>query len=162
MMASDKTTKDSVKQLVEERNFVALLSLFDKQPDRVRRYITRLAYHPDSPEHDAAIEAFKYLSHERSDSMEDFFLETIRRHLWAMNDEGANNDWSAPEIIGAVIAGNPRLFGQFFSYAFCAAADELMFQPSLVKAYGMVAAVDESIVAPYTARIDELRNQPSL
>ena len=74
-----------------------------------------------------------------------------------MNEEGGNIDWSAPEIIGAVIAGNPEMFGKFFSFAFIAAVDELTFQPSLVRAYDLVREAAPEVVEGYARRIEELR-----
>ena len=134
-----------------------ILHLFDEDPDRVRRYLTRLSYTPDDPVRDRAIEVVRLLSRERSRSMPEFFHETIRRHIWAMNEEGGNIDWSAPEIIGAVIAGNPEMFGKFFSFAFIAAVDELTFQPSLVRAYDLVREAAPEVVEGYARRIEELR-----
>lgn len=151
-------SKTRIRHLLEERDPVALLALFDADCDRVRRYLTRLAYDPDDPLHDRVIEAFVYLSSQRSDTNPEFFLETMRRHIWAMNEEGGNIDWSAPEIICAVVAGNPRRFGEFFSFAFCAAVDEPTFQPSLVKAYDLVASVAPKLVCDFASRIDELRS----
>lgn len=157
MDRSGTITKSAVRKIVEERDEDALLRLFDADPDRVRRYLTRLAYDPDSPIHDEAVRCIMVLSRERSDEAPEFFLETMRRHIWAMNEEGGNIDWSAPEMVAAVVAGNPSKFGAFFSYAFCAAVDELTFQPSLVRAYDLVASVDADLVAEFRESIDMLR-----
>ena len=146
-------------ELIEERDLVALLVLFDEDPDRVRRYLMRLAYDPHDPHHDETIRALQYLSAERSDAMPEFFLETMRRQIWAMNEEGGNISWSAPEVVVAVVAGNKARFGDFFSFAFEAAKDEMVFQPSLVKAYDLMAAQDADFVAGYAAEIEALRNR---
>lgn len=160
-MIRDEITKNRIKQIVGERDTVALLSLFDEDPDQVRRYLTRLSFSPGDEFHAKTIEAFQFLANERGDAMQEFFFETIRRHMWNMNDEGGNIDWSAPEIIGAIIAGNPVLFGQYFSFAYCAAADELMYQPSLVRAYDRVKNVDPSLVSSFEYQIEALREQLS-
>lgn len=151
-------TKDGIQDLVERGAEEDILHLFDEDPDRVRRYLTRLSYTPDDPVRDRAIEVVRLLSRERSRSMPEFFHETIRRHIWAMNEEGGNIDWSAPEMIGAVIAGNPEMFGKFFSFAFIAAVDELTFQPSLVRAYDLVREAAPEVVEGYARRIEELRD----
>ncbi|MEG0791021.1 MAG: hypothetical protein RR842_10055 [Gordonibacter sp.] len=155
-------TKESVCDLVERGDERALLLLFDQDPDRVRRYLTRLSYAPESPLHEGAISCIRFLAEQRTACMPEFFLETIRRHLWAMNEEGGNIDWSAPEIVGAVIAGSPALFGKFFSYAFCAAVDEPTFQPSLVRAFDMVACAQPELVEEFSSRIDTLRTTGSI
>lgn len=152
-------TKEKILELVEGRDYVALLALFDEDPDRVRRFLMRLAYDPHASYHDEAIYCLQYLSHERSNAMPEFFLETMRRQLWAMNEEGGNISWSAPEIIIATVAGNPKRFGDFFSFAYEAAIDEMVFQPSLVKAYDLMAAKDASFVAQYAEEIENLRSR---
>jgi hypothetical protein len=151
--------KSSVKRTIDERDHVALVAMFDEDPARVLRFLTRLTYNPSGDTHDAAIEGLRVLSEQRSEQHPDFFREIMRRSLWAMNEEGGNNSWSAPEIIGAVIAGNPHRFGTFFSYNYCAAVEELMFQPSLVKAYQMVADADKGLAAEFAERIATLESE---
>lgn len=150
-------TRKTVRGLVERRDEAALLQFFDEDPDRVRRYITRLAFSADDAVRDAAIQSFRILSRERSNAMPDFFLETIRRHIWNMNEESGNIDWAAPEIIAATIAGNPERYRQSFSFAFCAAIEEESFQPSLVRAFDLLAEIDYSIVEEFAAPIASLR-----
>ena len=154
-----QASKQLIAQLVEERAYDALLASFDAEPDAVRRNLVRLAYDPHAPLHDETIRALRFLSQERSDAMPEFFLETMRRQLWAMNEEGGNISWSAPEIIVAVVAGNPKRFGDFFSFAFEAAVDEMVFQPSLVKAYDLMAETEPEFVAEYAPKIEMLRSR---
>ncbi|WP_165056488.1 MULTISPECIES: DVU0298 family protein [unclassified Adlercreutzia] len=139
-------SKDEVRALVAREDFDGLLRLFDADADRVRRFLTRLTYAPGTREHAAAIRCFERLCACRSGGAEEFFRETMRRHIWAMNEEGANVAWSAPEIICAIIAGNPAAYGAFFSYAFEAAVDEPTFQPSLLAGCEMVARAAPELV----------------
>ncbi len=152
-------SKQDIARIVSVDDRGELLALFDQDPDRVRRYLVRLAYDPDAPIHRNAIDCLRFLARERADDMRDFFFETIRRQLWSMNEEGGNNAWSAPEICGAVIAGAPNLYGKYFSFAYCAAIDELTFQPSLVRAYDMVASNGVSEAAEFKESIDSLRKK---
>ncbi len=152
-------TKDSVKSLIDTGNMQVLLAAFDEDPDKVRRNLIRLTYTPDSHTTPRAIEALRYLTQERSDSMDLFFKETMRRQLWAMNEEGGNIPWCAPEIIGAVIAGNPQKYAQFFSYNFYAAIEEMSFQPSLVHAYDFVSSYAPEVTAEFTEQIEDLRSK---
>lgn len=154
-----KVSKQLIKQLVEERAYDALLTSFDAEPDAVRRNLVRLAYDPQAPLHDETIRALRFLSQERSNAMPEFFLETMRRQIWAMNEEGGNISWSAPEIIVAVVAGNRKRFSDFFSYAFEAAVDEMVFQPSLVKAFDLMAETEPEFVAEYAPKIEMLRSR---
>ncbi|MBR5951586.1 MAG: hypothetical protein IKZ87_09195, partial [Actinomycetaceae bacterium] len=111
------------------------------------------------PLHDETIRTLQFLSAERSNEMPEFFLVTMRRQLWAMNEEGGNISWSAPVIVIATVAGNPKRFGDFFSFAFEAGKDEMVFQPSLVKAYDLMAAQDAEFVSPYAQEIEKLRSR---
>ncbi|MBQ9020533.1 MAG: hypothetical protein IJ113_00760 [Eggerthellaceae bacterium] len=154
-----KVTKKLIEQMVEGRAYDALLASFDEDPDATRRFLVRLAYDPQAPLHDETIRVLRFLSKERSAAMPEFFLETMRRQIWAMNEEGGNIAWSAPEIVVAVVAGNPKRFGDFFSFAFEAAVDEMVFQPSLVKAFDLMAETNPEFVAEYAPKIEMLRSR---
>ena len=158
-MGEQPITKQGVSDIVRNEQWERLVALFDQNPDRVRRYVTRLSFMPGDEVHAKAIDAFRVLSRERSSSNPKFFLETIRRHIWAMNDEGANDDWSAPEIICAIIAGNPQRFKQFYSYAYNAAIDELMFQPSLLRGSDLLIEHAPEVVDEFRGDIQKLREE---
>ena len=157
MMSTATITKQGVQDIVSEEQWERLVALFDENPDRVRRYVTRLSFMPGDEVHAKAIDAFRILSRERASKHPQFFLETIRRHMWAMNDEGANDDWSAPEIVCAIIAGDPQRFNQFYSYVYSAAIDELMFQPSLLRASDLLIEHAPEVVSDFREQIEELR-----
>ena len=153
----EEITKSGVRSLVEAGDERALLALFDKDPSRVRRFLTRLTRAADDPCHARAIGSFQTLSQERSERMPEFFLEIVRRCLWEMNEEGGNVAWSAPEVAGAVIAGSPARYGRFFSYLFYAAVDEPAFQPSLLAAFERVSAADPSLTRGFEEQVRILR-----
>ena len=155
----DAITKTSVRAWAEARDFDALLTAFDADPDRVRRYLTRLAFHPDDPVHEAVMDAFTMLASARQEGLDEFWRETIHRQLWAMNEEGGNVAWSAPELIGAVIAGAPDAYGMYFSYAVMAAIEEPTFQPSLLAAAARVRAVAPAIVEGFKEDLAALRKR---
>lgn len=151
-------SKSGVRMLVEAGDQQALLAAFDEDPNRTRRFVTRLAYSRDEDCRTRAIECFESLSRERSDRMPEFFFEIIRRSLWEMNEESGGVAWSAPEIVGAVIAGSPDRFGGFFSYMVCAAVDEPTFHPSLFEAFTRVRAAKPSLAEAFEADIRALRD----
>lgn len=153
----EEITKSGVRALVEAGDERALLALFDEDPSRVRRYLTRLTRAADDACRARAVVCFKTLSRERSAHMPEFFLEIVRRSLWEMNEEGGNVAWSAPEVAGAVIAGSPVRYGGFFSYLFHAAVDEPSFQPSLLAAFELVSAADPSLTRPFEEQARALR-----
>ncbi len=156
-MGEQRITKQGVSDIVSAEQWERLVDLFDQNPDRVRRYVTRLSFMPGSEIHAKAIDAFRVLAHERAAQRPQFFLETIRRHMWAMNDEGANDDWSAPEIVCAIIAGDPQRFKQFYSYVYSAAIDELMFQPSLLRGSDILLNYAPEVVREFDKEIHKLR-----
>ncbi|WP_139652680.1 DVU0298 family protein [Raoultibacter phocaeensis] len=149
-------TKEAVRALVEAGGEEKLVELFDEDPSRIRRFLTRLCYERDEVCRLRAIECFALLSRERADALPAFFTEIIRRCLWEMNEEGGNVAWSAPEIAGAVIAGSPDRFGAYFSYVACAALDEPTFGPSLIAAYDRVCQAKPSVVQDFEESVRAL------
>ncbi|MCL2806821.1 MAG: hypothetical protein FWD27_01445 [Coriobacteriia bacterium] len=147
-------TKDDFNYLILEEDYSSVLSLFDEDPFSVRRLLTQLTYAPDTQLHANAIKAFVMLSKERAQANPLFFTETIRRHIWGMNEEGGNIDWSAPEIIAAIIAGNMEQFKEFAPIMFYNALPELIFHDSLRAALLLLKAVNPELTAPYLAELD--------
>ena len=132
---------DEFELLIAEGDFDAVLCWFDKYPAAVRRLLTRITYSSDVLLHKNAIVAFRVLSKERATRTPEFFREVIRRHVWGMNDEGGNIDWSAPEIIAAIITGCPELFSDFIPIMYHAAVAEPTFHDSLYRGLEMIAEV---------------------
>lgn len=156
-MADLNITKESIRALVEAGDEAAILELFDKDPHRVQRFLKRLTCEPDAAFHTHAISCFRMLSRARSEKMPEFFRETMRRSLWEMNEEGGNIAWSAPEIIAAVVAGDPERYRLFASYLIMAAIDELTFQPSLLAAADLLIEADPSLVEGFVPQLEALR-----
>ena len=127
-----------VAELLNKGDFEALPKLFDENAESLRRHLTKLSYSANDDLKARAIHGFKVLSEHRAAENQKFFLEIIRRHVWGMNEEGGNNDWSAPEIIAAVIIGQPKLYIQFIPVMFYAAVVEPFFRPSLTVALNML------------------------
>lgn len=147
--------KRLLNQLIEEGAYHCVLEHFDAAPYETCRLLTRLTYDPASNKHANVIEAFRFLSEKRAEVKPDFFREIIRRHLWGMNDEGGNIDWSAPEIIGAVIAGSFEHFKSYLPYAFNAAIVEPAFHPSLKRALAMIEKINPAAVKEYQEQLSE-------
>jgi len=145
----NRPDKDGFTRLVLQADYDAVLRQFDESPGLVRRLLTRLTFDPDTPLQKNAIQAFLVLSRERGGDNPLFFKETIRLHIWGMNDESSNIDWSAPEIIGAIIAGRLDLFGAFLPFMFYRALPEPIFRNSLLAALQLIASIDPDLAAPY-------------
>ncbi|MDR1604951.1 MAG: hypothetical protein LBS10_09240 [Gracilibacteraceae bacterium] len=131
--------KNEFYRLLRRGDFAAITDIFDQNPLAVRRLLTRLSYAPADDLHRNGILCWRELSARRATARPDFFREVIRRHIWGMNDEGGNIDWSAPEIIGAIVAGAPELYAEFIPIMRMAAEAEPLLHPSLQAALTMLS-----------------------
>lgn len=148
--------KQEIYQLLEKNSFDQLLDKFDREPNTVRKYMTMATHSQDENFRRKAIEFFGFLAEKRAAAYPEYFREIIRRHLWGMNEESGNTDWSAPEIIGAIIAAQPELFKEFASVMIEAALPEPIFHQGLLKAVEMMAAKDKDLIEYHLLRLKEL------
>jgi hypothetical protein len=153
--SSERGTKQGAERNAERESFYRALSQgdhqtvltrFDSNQHRVLRHLARLTYLFDDTLRDQSIAALQMLAERRARHCPEFFREVIRRHIWGMNEEGGNIDWSAPEIIAAVIAGQPELYREFVSIMYLAAVDEPVFQDSLARALKLLEASDPTLL----------------
>jgi hypothetical protein len=152
--------KDEVYRLLMENKFERLLGLFDQQPNMVRKYVTMATHHREAGLRQQAVNFFGFLAEKRAVSRLEFFKETIRRHLWNMNEESGNTDWSAPEIIGAIIAAQPELFKEFAPVMIEAALAEPIFHQGLMRAVERMAAHNTELIEYHLPRLKELGFSP--
>lgn len=145
--------KQEIYHLLEEKSFDQLLTKFDQEPNLVRKYVTMAAYAKDEDFRQKAIGFFGFLAEKRAAANPEYFREFIRRRLWGMNEESGNMDWSAPELIGAIIAAQPKLFHEFASVMIEAALIEPIFHDGLKKAVAMMAAKDEELISYHLPRL---------
>jgi len=149
--------KQEIYQLIDENSFDLLLNKFDREPNAVRKYITMAAYAQDEKFRQKAIEFFGFLAEKRAAARPEYFREIIRRRLWGMNEESGNMDWSAPEIIGAIIAAEPKLFKEFAPVMIEAALCEPIFHQGLLKAVERMSTKDKKLIEYHLPRLQELR-----
>lgn len=138
--------KQMIFEQLDKKEFSRLLDLFDHDPNLVRKYITMATYDTDSSLGQNALEFFRFLSEKRAALKPEYFREIIRRHIWGMNEEGANIDWSAPEIIGAIVASEPDIFGEFASVMVMAAVDEPIFHKGMFAAVRMIGFNNKNLI----------------
>lgn len=148
--------KSDIYGLLKKEDYDGLLELFDETPDMVRRYLTMASFSTDREISEPAIKSFGFLALKRGRGKPEFFRETIRRHIWAMNDESGNMDWRAPEIIGQIVAAQPTLFKEFASIMIEAALKEPVFYPSLQNAVKLLAGTDQKLIEYQLTRLQEL------
>jgi hypothetical protein len=148
--------KKEIYQLLEKGFFQQLLIFFDQNPGMVRKYVTMATLVQDEKIRRPAIEFFGFLAEKRGAVKPEFFRETMRRHLWGMNEESGNIDWSAPEIIGAIVSAQQKLFKEFAPVMIELALSEPVFHEGLLKAVKMMGAKDESLIEYHLPRLQEL------
>ncbi|MCR6545188.1 DVU0298 family protein [Dehalobacterium formicoaceticum] len=153
------TQKERIYQLLAKEAFDQLLVLFDQKPNMIRKYATMAAYHLDEGFRKKSIDFFGYLSEKRAVAQPEYFREIMRRHLWGMNEESGNIDWSAPEIIGAIVAAQPDLFKEFAPIMIEAALCEPVFHQGMLKAVERMAAKDERLIEYHLPRLKELKQR---
>jgi hypothetical protein len=147
--------KQKIYGLLEDKQFERLLDLFDQDPNLVRKYMTMAAFYMEKTLGKNALEFIGFLSEKRAAQKPEYFREIIRRHIWGMNEEGANIDWMAPEIIGTIIASEPGLYGEFTSIMITAAIDEPIFQKGMFKAIRMLGPKNKELFEYHLPRLKE-------
>ncbi len=139
--------KDRLRSLLELRAYdeVADMAMQDKG---VIRVLISLTYDKEDVLGWRAIEAigvvsrtFSKDSEERMGNMRD----TIRRLLWSMGEESGGIGWSAAEIVGEIIAGNPDSFNDIVPILW-SFRDEEMFRAGIVWAMGRIAMESPGLV----------------
>ncbi|HHW07293.1 MAG TPA: hypothetical protein GXX34_07155 [Clostridia bacterium] len=148
--------KGRIFALLEREEYDEILKLFDASPDLVRRSLTMATFHPEETAGEAAVRCFGFLARARGRQQPEFFRETIRRHIWAMNDESGNMDWRGPEIIAQIVSAQPALYEEFASIMIEAALAEPVFYPSLKKAVALLAATDPKLIEYQRTRLEAL------
>lgn len=113
------------------------------------------SYRPDGLLRWKAIEAMGFLAKERAQNDPEYFADIIRRHVWAMNEEGGNLSWSAPEIIGSIIVNQPDLYGEFATIMIGAAIDEAIFQKGMFWSVAQIGKVNKELIEYFLPRLKE-------
>ncbi|NLC76028.1 MAG: hypothetical protein GX750_00145 [Clostridia bacterium] len=148
--------KEKILGMIQKEDYYGLLEHFDDNPGLVRKYLTMASFAREEKTGEQVAKCFGFLARERGASHPEFFRETIRRHIWAMNDESGNMDWSAPEIIAEIVAAQPILFEEFASIMIEAALKEPVFYPRLKKAVKVLAGTDPKLIEYQRSRLQEL------
>jgi hypothetical protein len=111
-MPVQKSRKAAVRELLDHRDFAALLKLADtiRNPQRI---LISLTLDPDELIRWRAIEAFGRLAAVQAESDLGKVRDMLRRLLWSMNDESGGLGWYSPELLGEVLVNVPALMDEF-------------------------------------------------
>jgi hypothetical protein len=93
-----------------------------------------------------AIEAMGVVSRTFSNGKTDLLRDTVRRLLWSMGEESGGIGWSAAEMLGEIVSGDPDAFNDIIPILWSFKEEE-MFRAGIVWAMECIAAVRPDLVA---------------
>ena len=142
---SKRNTKDELKRLLELRAYdhVAEMAGQDKG---IIKWLISLSYDKQALISWRAIEAIGFISRTFSKGRMDILRETIRRLLWSMGEESGGIGWSAAEMLGEIVTGDPDAFNDIIPILW-SYKDEEMFRAGIVWAMGRIAMTRPELVA---------------
>lgn len=121
---------------------IAALALEDKG---VIRLLISLSYDKEDVLSWRAMEALGSISRAFSRDRVEVVRDTIRRLLWSMGEESGGIGWSAAEMLGEIVAGNPDALADIIPLIWSYREEE-MFRPGILWAMGRIASVRPDFV----------------
>ncbi len=137
------------QKLVEalERNDLDSLLRLEISPRQLVTALVRLAYDKETLVGWRAIQAVGVVAKQLVPRDAALLRETTRKLLWSMNDESGGVGWSAPELIGEIVAADPVRFADLIPIlANAHDVEEFLFRPGVLYALGRIAEVDPGAV----------------
>ena len=142
---SKMNIKDRIKGLLELRAYDQVADLAG-QDKSAMRWLISLSYDKTDVISWRAIEAAGVISRTFSKGRIDLLRETIRRLLWSMDEESGGIGWSAAEMLGEIVTGDPDAFNDIIPILWSFREEE-MFRAGIVWAMGRIAMVRPELVA---------------
>ena len=141
--------KQSIQHALESNDLDAIVALA-KQNKRVLTLLVRSAYDKETLAGWRAIKAAGFASRELIKTDYEFLREAVRKLLWSLSDESGGIGWSAPEILGEIVAVDPQRFSDIIPLiAGVYDIEEDVFRPGVVYALGRIAGVSPELVMPH-------------
>jgi hypothetical protein len=141
--------KKSIQQYLESNDLDAIVSLAKKNR-RVLPLLVRSAYDKETLAGWRAIKAVGLVARELIKTDYEFLREAVRKLLWSLSDESGGIGWSAPEILGEIVAVDPQRFSDIIPLiAGVYGIEEDVFRPGVVYALGRIAGVSPELVMPH-------------
>ncbi|HKN19252.1 MAG TPA: hypothetical protein VJW95_05590 [Dissulfurispiraceae bacterium] len=137
--------KDRIKELLKLRAYgqVADLAVQDKG---IIRCLISLSYDKQDVISWRAIEAIGVISRVFSRDRMDILRDTVRRLLWSMGEESGGIGWSAAEMLGEIVTGDPDAFNDIILILWSFKEEE-MFRAGIVWAMELIAGIRPELVA---------------
>ncbi|MBF0557506.1 MAG: hypothetical protein HQL08_01865 [Nitrospirae bacterium] len=137
--------KGKVRKLLESRDYEDVAQMA-RQDRGVIRWLISLAYDKEEEITWRAIEAVGVISKKYSKEIMDVLRDTVRRLLWSMGEESGGIGWSAAEMLGEIIAGDPDAFNDIVPILW-SFKEEDMFRSGILWAMGRISLVRPDMTA---------------
>ncbi|MEW5745508.1 MAG: DVU0298 family protein [Nitrospirota bacterium] len=136
--------KQTVRKLLDTSSLDEIVALAAEDKG-VLRWLIASAYDKEEVTSWRAIEAMGLISRQLSKTRAEVMRDTVRKLLWSMGEESGGIGWSAAEMLGEIVAGNPDSFTDIVPIIW-SFKDELMFRAGVVWAMGKIAQVRPDLV----------------
>ncbi len=141
--------KLAIQHALESNDLDAIVSLAKKNR-RVLALLVRSAYDKETLVGWRAIKAVGLVARELVKTDYQFLREAVRKLLWSLSDESGGIGWSAPEMLGEIVAADPERFSDIIPLiAEVYGIEEDVFKPGVVYALGRIAEVSPELVLPH-------------
>lgn len=137
--------KNKVRGLLEAHECEAVAEMA-RQDRSVIRWLISLAYDKEDVVSWRAIEAVGVISRNFSKEMMEVLRDTVRRLLWSMGEESGGIGWSAAEMLGEIISGNPDAFNDIVPILW-SFKEEDMFRAGILWAMGRISVIRPDLTA---------------
>ncbi|MGD0282426.1 MAG: DVU0298 family protein [Dissulfurispiraceae bacterium] len=138
-------TKERVRDLLELRACDEVAAMA-RQNKGVIRWLISFTYDKQDVISWRAIEAIGVISRTFSKEMMEALRDTIRRLLWSMGEESGGIGWSAAEMLGEIVSGDPDAFNDIIPIIWSFKEEE-MFRAGIVWAMGRIAMLRPELVS---------------
>ncbi len=141
--------RKAIQQYLEANDLNSIVSLAKKNR-RVLSLLVRSAYDKETLASWRAIKAVGLAARELIKTDYEFLREAVRKLLWSLSDESGGIGWSAPEMLGEIVAVDPQRFSDIIPLiAGVYSIEEDVFRPGVVYALERIAGVSPELVMPH-------------
>lgn len=142
-------SKEAIKSGLEA-NDLGPLVLAAQADRKVMSALVRLAYDKETLVGARSIKAMGLIARELARTDPECLRETCRKLLWSLSDESGGIGWSAPEMLGEIVAADPKRFADIIPLvASVYEADEHVFRPGVLYALAKVGEQAPERVLPH-------------
>jgi len=148
MMLTQLEMKQTLVNALETNDYETVRTLA-LQSRKVFSVLVRLTYDKTTLISWRAIRAIGHVSSMYVKNNYDFLRDAIRKLLWSLSDESGGIGWSAPEILGEIVAADPEkmsdvipLIAEIFTI------EEQVFRPGVFYALKRISEVHPESIVP--------------